>query len=143
MSPLKSTYWLLFCSLIFASGCSCNPEKLIQWVASSDLFKGTEEVKAIGGFGRVASSFHKDYGNDSSKIELRLYDGTHPELYENEANIARLCAKAFVEASDSHDYQDIEVFIIKTDANDPFKAIYQSQYLFEVASLTKDTPPAN
>ncbi|AWW31425.1 hypothetical protein DN752_15565 [Echinicola strongylocentroti] len=143
MRPLKLSYWLVFCGCFFLSSCSCNPEKLIEWIASSDFFKGSEEVRAVGGFGRVESSFHKDYNNDSSKIELRLYDGTLPELYKNEANIARKCAKVFIEASDSEDYQNIEVFIIKTDESDPFKAIYQSQYLFEVASLTKETTSSN
>jgi len=99
------------------------------------MFKGTGEVMAIGEFSKIESNFNKDLTNDSSKIELRLYNGRIPDLYENEANIARQCAKTYVLLTESEDYQTIEVFIIKTSDHNPSEILYQSKYLFEVSSL--------
>lgn len=107
----------------------------MEFIASSSMFKGSGEVMAIGEFKRIESNFQKDLSNDRSKIELRLYNGTLPDLYDNEANIARQCAKTYVELSESEDYQSIEVFIIKTSDLNPTETLYQSSYLFEVASL--------
>lgn len=135
MKVTKLSYFILICSSLLLASCSCNPEKIFEMIANSSMFKGQGEVMAIGGFSRIESHFQKDFSNDSSRIELKLFDGKLPELYENEANIARKCAKTYIEASESEDYYEIEVFIIKTDEQIPSQTIYQSNYTFEVASL--------
>ncbi len=102
------------------------------------MFKGQGEVMAIGHFNRIEANFQKDLSQEQSKIELRLFNGQLPELYENEANIARKCAKTYVEATESQDYKEIEIFIIKTSEDIPPQTLYQSSYLFEVASLIEE-----
>lgn len=131
---MKNTFLLLFFALCL-SGCSCKPERIFEFIKNTGMFKGTGEVMAIGEFSKIESNFKKDLTNDSSKIELRLYNGRIPDLYENEANIARQCAKTYVELTESEDYQTIEVFIIKTSDLNPTEILYQSKYLFEVSSL--------
>lgn len=141
MDQMNLTKKFLLLSLLIAGlySCSCNPEKIMEWMAKSPMFKGTPEVMAIGGFTSVTSNYSKSVVNDSSfsKIELRLYNGSLQELYENEANIARECAKTFVEASESEDYDKIEVFIIKTDEMNTSQILYQSQYLFDIDGLVE------
>lgn len=119
------------------SGCSCDPERIMEWVASSSLFKGMEEVKAVGEFQRISinHSSHTDKDSSYSKIEIRLFDGQIEDLYKNEANIARQCAQTYIKTSENEDYDQIEVFIIKTQESNPNQAIYQSQYLFKVNEL--------
>ncbi|GAB3649738.1 hypothetical protein GCM10028791_15840 [Echinicola sediminis] len=135
MKGLKLILLLYTFSYLFLSSCSCSPEKLMEFIANTGIFKGSSELMTIGGFSRIESNFNKDFSSESSKIELRLYNGTLPELYENEANIARQCAKTYVELTESEDYQSIEVFIIKTSDMSPHETLYQSNYLFEVSSL--------
>ncbi|UCS95279.1 hypothetical protein KZP23_09835 [Echinicola marina] len=133
----KFSFLILFLAY-FLSGCSCNPEALIELIANSSMFKGQGEVMAIGHFNRIEANFQKNLSEQQSKIELRLYNGKLPELYENEANIARKCAKAYIEATESQDYKEIEIFIIKTSEEIPPQTLYQSSYLFEVASLSEE-----
>ncbi len=132
----------LFLLIILAggiSGCSCNPEKVIRWVFQfSNSLQAIEETRAIGQFGRVEANLKKELGEEASTIELKLYNGQLPELYENEANIARQCAKAFVMAFESEDYDEIIVFIIKTNENQHEQILYKSQYRFEMPSLTRE-----
>ncbi|WP_186757599.1 hypothetical protein [Echinicola salinicaeni] len=133
----KFSFLILFLAY-FLSGCSCNPEALIELIAKSSMFKGQGEVMAIGHFNRIEANFQKDLSEEQSKIELKLYNGQLPELYENEANIARKCAKTYIEATESQDYKKIEIFIIKTSEDIPPQTLYQSSYLFEVASLSEE-----
>ncbi|MDN3669669.1 hypothetical protein QWY93_10060 [Echinicola jeungdonensis] len=121
------------------SSCSCNPEKVFQIVSYfSSTFKGVEDARSIGQFGRVEANINKDLAHGVSTINLKLYNGKLPSLYENEANIARQCAKAFILGSDTEDYDEIIVFIIKTGNSQSEKIIYKSQYKFEVPSLVEE-----
>ncbi|WP_215223287.1 hypothetical protein [Echinicola shivajiensis] len=135
---MKKNSFLILFLVCLLSGCSCNPEKLFELIANSSMFKGQGEVMAIGHFNRIEANFQKDLSQEQSKIELRLFNGQLPELYENEANIARKCAKTYVEATESQDYKEIEIFIIKTSEDIPPQTLYQSSYLFEVASLIEE-----
>ena len=138
-------------TLLWLSSCACDGEtilKTMMWSMNKlagDGYFPSSEIMSLGNFERVEVSMQKSIhdGERFNEVELRLINGSGPQLHVAEEILARKVAELYSEEfSKINEYDVVKITFIQTDPFNPDN-LAVSEYIFRVEDLISDQNPSD